>query len=55
MSKAKFLFPLILILFAGIIAFSRIVVEAHFFTDVIGGIAVSCLGIKLTKLFLFTV
>lgn len=41
-----------LIFFAGIIALSRIAVGAHFFTDVAGGIAVSCLGIKLTKLFL---
>ncbi len=41
-----------LIFFAGIIALSRISVGAHFFTDVAAGIAVSCLGIKLTKFFL---
>jgi len=36
---------------ATLIAFSRVVVGAHFFTDVIGGIVVSYIGIKLTKLF----
>ena len=38
---------------AGIIAFSRIVVGVHFLSDVIGGVAVSYLGIKLAKLFLY--
>ena len=37
---------------AGIVALSRVVVGAHFFTDIMGGIAISCLGIKLTKLLL---
>ena len=48
MPKLKYFF----LFLAGIIAFSRIVVGAHFFTDVVGGVAISCLGIKLTKLFL---
>ena len=46
--KLKYFF----ISLAGVIAFSRIVVGAHFFTDVLGGITVSYLGVKLTKLFL---
>ena len=52
---ASFLLPKLKYFFislAGIIAFSRIVVGAHFFTDVLGGITVSYLGVKLTKLFL---
>ena len=46
--KLKYFF----ISLAGVIAFSRIVVGAHFFTDVLGGIAVSYLGVRLIKLFL---
>ena len=46
--KLKYFF----ISLAGVIAFSRIVVGAHFFTDVLGGITVSYLGVKLTKMFL---
>ena len=38
--------------FALIIAFSRIIVGAHFFTDIIGGVVVAYLGIKITKLLL---
>ena len=52
---ASFLLPKLKYFFislAGVIAFSRIVVGAHFFTDVLGGITVSYLGVKLTKLFL---
>ena len=52
---ASFLLPKLryfFILLAGIIAFSRIVVGAHFFTDVVAGIAVAYLGVRLTKLFL---
>ena len=46
--KLKYFF----ILLAGLVAFSRIVVEAHFFTDVVGGIVVAYLSVKLVKLFL---
>ncbi len=46
--KLKYFF----ISLAGVIAFSRVVVEAHFFTDVLGGIIVSYLGVKLTRSFL---
>jgi membrane-associated phospholipid phosphatase len=46
--KLKYFF----ISLAGVIAFSRIVVGAHFFTDVLAGITVSYLGVKLTKLIL---
>ena len=46
--KLKYFF----ISLAGVIAFSRIVVGAHFFTDVLAGMTVSYLGVKLTKLFL---
>ena len=52
---ASFLLPKLKYFFislAGVIAFSRIVVGAHFFTDVLGGITVAYLGVKLTKLFL---
>ena len=44
--KLKYFF----ISLAGVIAFSRIVVGAHFFTDVLAGITVSYLGVKFTKL-----
>ncbi len=46
--KLKYFF----ISLAGVIAFSRIIVGAHFFTDVLAGITVSYLGVKLTKLIL---
>ena len=52
---ASFLLPKLKYFFislAGVIALSRVVVGAHFFTDVLGGITVSYLGVKLTKLFL---
>ena len=41
-----FLFP-----FAAIIAFSRVVVGAHFVTDVIGGVVIAFVGLKLTTMF----
>ncbi len=47
-----FFFPkskYIVLFFASIIAFSRVVVGAHFFTDVLGGIVVAYLGVKITK------
>ncbi len=37
---------------ASIIAFSRVVVGAHFFTDIIGGAAIAFISIKITILFL---
>ena len=40
------------IFFASIIAFSRVVVGAHFFTDIVGGIVVAYIGFKIT-IFLF--
>jgi len=40
------------IFFASIIAFSRVVVGAHFFTDIVGGIVVAYIGFKIT-FFLF--
>ncbi len=43
--KLKYFF----IFFAFIIGFSRIVVGAHFFTDVVGGIIVSYMCFKITK------
>ena len=46
--KLKYFF----ILLALIVASSRIVVGAHFLTDVLGGITVAYLGFKLTKFFL---
>ena len=46
--KLKYFF----IILAGIVASSRIIMGAHFFTDIVGGIAVSYIGVKLTKLFL---
>ena len=52
---ASFLLPKLkyfFILLAVVIAFSRIVVGAHFFTDVVAGITVAYLGVKITKLFL---
>ena len=38
--------------FAFLISFSRVVVGAHFFTDIVGGIAIAFLGFKIT-LYLF--
>ena len=38
--------------FASIIAFSRVVVGAHFFTDVIGGVVIAFIGVKITKMLL---
>ena len=35
-----------------IISFSRVVVGAHFITDLIGGIAVAFIGFKISKLIL---
>ena len=46
--KIKYFF----IFFASIIAFSRVVVGAHFLTDIIGGIVVAYIGFKIT-IFLF--
>ncbi len=46
--KLKYFF----IILAGIVASSRIIMGAHFLTDIVGGITVSYLGVKLTKLFL---
>ena len=46
--KLKYFF----IILAGIVASSRIIMGAHFFTDIVGGITVAYLGVKLTKLFL---
>ena len=43
--KIKYLY----LFFASIIASSRIVVEAHYFTDVVGGAAVAFIGFKITK------
>ena len=42
----------IMFLFASIIAFSRIVTGAHFFTDVLGGIIIAFIGVKFTKILL---
>ena len=44
--KIKYFF----IFFASIIAFSRVVVGAHFLTDIIGGIVVAYIGFKITIL-----
>ena len=41
-----------LLLLAGIVAFSRVVIGVHFFTDVLGGIVISYLGVKIIKLLL---
>ena len=40
------------IFFASIVAFSRVIVGAHFFTDIIGGIIIAYIGFKIT-IFLF--
>jgi len=45
-SKIRYFF----IFFASIVAFSRMIVGAHFFTDIIGGIIVSYVGLKITIL-----
>ena len=37
----------IVIFFAGLVAFSRVVTGAHFFTDIVGGIAVAVGGIAV--------
>ena len=47
-----FFFPklkYILLLFAATVAFSRVAVGAHFFTDILGGVVVAYLGVKITK------
>ena len=46
--KLKYFF----ILLASLVAFSRVVVGAHFLTDVLGGIVVSYFGVKLIRLLL---
>jgi lipid A 4'-phosphatase len=37
-------------IFAGLIGWSRVVVEAHYFSDVVGGIVLAFVGVKLTHL-----
>ena len=46
-SKIKYFF----IFVASIVAFSRVVVGAHFLTDVLGGIVVAYIGTKITVMF----
>ena len=41
-----------LILVAGVVAFSRIVVGAHFFTDIVGGVVIAFVGVKIVKMIL---
>ncbi len=45
--KLRYLF----LFFASVVAFSRVVVGAHFFTDIIGGVVVAFISYKLINLF----
>ena len=46
--RLKYLFFLV----AAIVALSRVIVGAHFFTDIVGGIALAFIGFKFSKLIL---